>query len=137
TSVTGVGTSFTTELRVGDRITVSGETRTVTAIASNTALTVDVAFSDTANDASVDVLYSLASFRTNANATVAAINDLGYLGLGNGGSALGPLTVYPTNIPQTDVGELSNYSIVLSRLSDSASQGPGIAFGSSTGNSNV
>src|SRR5690606_13510635 len=63
--------------------------------------------------------------------------DLGYLGLGNGGSALGPLTVYPTNIPQTDVGELSNYSIVLSRLSDSASQGPGIAFGSSTGNSNV
>jgi len=34
TTVTGVGTLFTTELIVGDRITVTGQTRTVTAIAS-------------------------------------------------------------------------------------------------------
>ncbi|MDO8335653.1 MAG: right-handed parallel beta-helix repeat-containing protein, partial [Candidatus Saccharibacteria bacterium] len=34
TAVVGVGTKFTTELQVGDRITVSAETRTVTAIAS-------------------------------------------------------------------------------------------------------
>ncbi|MBS1258681.1 MAG: hypothetical protein MAG551_01743 [Candidatus Scalindua arabica] len=53
TTVTGVGTAFTTELAVGDQITVSGETRTISAIASNTSLTVSAAFSDNANDTSV------------------------------------------------------------------------------------
>ena len=40
TSVTGVNTLFTSELRVGNRILVSGEERTVATITSNTALTV-------------------------------------------------------------------------------------------------
>ena len=53
TTVTGVGTAFTTELAVGDTITVSGETRTISAIASNTSLTVSAAFTDNANDTSV------------------------------------------------------------------------------------
>src|SRR3989344_2895046 len=56
TTVTGVGTLFTTELIVGDRITVTGQTRTVTAIASNTSLTVNTAFSNNANDTSPDKL---------------------------------------------------------------------------------
>lgn len=43
-AVAGVGTRFQTEIKVGDRITVSGWTRTVTSIASNTALTVDSNF---------------------------------------------------------------------------------------------
>ncbi len=53
TTVTGVGTAFTTELIVGDQITVSGETRTISAIASDTSLTVSSAFSNNANDTSV------------------------------------------------------------------------------------
>lgn len=53
TAVTGVGTLFLTELKVGDQITVNAETRTVIAIASNTSLTVGVAFTDTANDTSI------------------------------------------------------------------------------------
>ena len=52
TTVTGVNTKFTTQLKVGDRILVSGETRRVTAIASDTSLTVNTAFSDNANDTS-------------------------------------------------------------------------------------
>jgi hypothetical protein len=53
-TVTGVGTLFTTELVVGDYITVTGETRQVTAIATDTSLTVGSAFTDNANDTSPD-----------------------------------------------------------------------------------
>ena len=53
TSVTGVNTLFTSELRVGNRILVSGEERTVATITSNTALTVTAAFTDVANDTSI------------------------------------------------------------------------------------
>lgn len=56
TAVVGVGTAFTTELVVGDRITVTGETRTVTVITNTTNLTVDTAFTDNANDTSPDKL---------------------------------------------------------------------------------
>ena len=54
TTVPGVNTLFLTEIVVGDEIVVSGETRTVTAIASNTSLTVSVAFSNNANDTTPD-----------------------------------------------------------------------------------
>lgn len=52
TAVVGVGTLFTTELAVGNSILVSGETRVVTAITDDLNLTVDLAFTDTANDTS-------------------------------------------------------------------------------------
>ena len=42
TTVTGVGTVFTDTFKVGDTITVNSETRTISAIASNTSLTTDV-----------------------------------------------------------------------------------------------
>lgn len=58
TTVTGVGTLFTTEVHVDDYIVVSGETRRVTAIASATSLTVAAAFTDGANDASPDVIHA-------------------------------------------------------------------------------
>lgn len=45
TNVTGVGTAFTSEVAVGDRITVSGQTRIVATVPGNTSLTVTVAFS--------------------------------------------------------------------------------------------
>ena len=54
TTVTGVGTSFLSDLSIGDEIVVSGETRIVTAIASDTSLTVSVAFSNNSNDATPD-----------------------------------------------------------------------------------
>jgi len=54
TTVVGVGTKFLTELSIGDEIVVSSETRIVTAIATNLSLTVSVATTDTANDATPD-----------------------------------------------------------------------------------
>ena len=54
TTLTGSGTAFLSELSVGDEIVVSSETRIVTAIASDTSLTVSVATTDTANDATPD-----------------------------------------------------------------------------------
>ena len=48
--VVGVNTLFTTELIVGDSITVSAETKVVATITDDTHLTVTVAFSDNAND---------------------------------------------------------------------------------------
>jgi hypothetical protein len=54
TTVTGVNTLFLSEVSVGDEILVSAETRTVSAIASNTSLTVSSATGDTANDTSPD-----------------------------------------------------------------------------------
>lgn len=58
TSVTGVGTLFNTELKVGDTLVISGilsdeevtEKRVVSAITNDTSLTVSEAFSDIAND---------------------------------------------------------------------------------------
>jgi len=46
-TLTGTGTAFNTALRVVDLINVNGEQRKVTAIASATSLTVDVAFEKT------------------------------------------------------------------------------------------
>ena len=54
TTVVGVGTKFLTELSIGDEIVVSSETRIVTAIATNLSLTVSVATTNTADDASPD-----------------------------------------------------------------------------------
>ena len=51
-AVVGVGTRFKSELAVGDRIKVSGEVREIVAIADDTNLTVDVAFSNNLNDIS-------------------------------------------------------------------------------------
>lgn len=49
TALTGTGTKFT-DYRVGDKITVSGETeRTIATIVSDTSLTVTLAFSNTAS----------------------------------------------------------------------------------------
>lgn len=49
TAVTGTNTLFEVQVNVGDNITINGETRKVTAITSNTALTVDSAFLEAAS----------------------------------------------------------------------------------------
>ena len=53
-TVPGSGTAFLSEVSIGDEIVVSGETRVVTSIESDTALTVSVAFSNNSNDATPD-----------------------------------------------------------------------------------
>lgn len=53
TSVTGVGTLFTTELKVGDTIVVGTEKRVVATITNDTSLTVTSAFSDQSNDTAI------------------------------------------------------------------------------------
>lgn len=53
-TVTGSGTAFLSEVSVGDEIVVSGETRIVSAIASDTSLTVSTAFSNNSNDTTPD-----------------------------------------------------------------------------------
>lgn len=82
TTVTGVGTAFQSELNVGDRITVTGETRTVTAIASDTSLTVDTAFTDNANDTSPDKLAAALLIKDAAGNLDFVVSDQGYVGIG-------------------------------------------------------
>jgi len=54
-NVPGTNTLFTSELSIGDEVVVSGETRTIAGITSDTAATVTAAFgSDLANDTSPD-----------------------------------------------------------------------------------
>ena len=55
-NVPGSGTAFNSELSIGDEIVVSGETRIINAITSDTAATVSVSWgSDLANDTSPDI----------------------------------------------------------------------------------
>ena len=55
TSVPGTNTLFTSELSIGDEIVVSGETRTISNITSDTAAVVSAAWgSDLANDTTPD-----------------------------------------------------------------------------------
>ena len=56
----GVGTKFMSELRPGNSIIVTGETRTVATITDDTHLTVTSAFSNGANDTSPDKSFALA-----------------------------------------------------------------------------
>lgn len=53
--VVGTGTAFTTEIEVDDRVVIAGQTRTVTAIADNTHLTINESLSDTVSDGSITV----------------------------------------------------------------------------------
>jgi len=55
TTVTGVSTIFTNEAKIGDKLVVSGETRTIVGITSDTVCTVDVATTDTGNDATPEI----------------------------------------------------------------------------------
>ena len=54
-NVPGTNTLYTSELSVGDEVVISGETRTISSITSDTAAVVSAAFgSDLANDTSPD-----------------------------------------------------------------------------------
>jgi hypothetical protein len=68
TTVTGTSTLFTTELNVGSVIVVGAQVRTVTAIASDTSLTTDIAFSPALSGStitkSMEVIVALGQLRT-------------------------------------------------------------------------
>jgi len=55
TTVPGSGTKFTTQAKIGDQIVVNTETRTITAIASDTSLTIDVLIVAGSADASPEI----------------------------------------------------------------------------------
>jgi hypothetical protein len=87
TTLTGTATFFESELSTGDRINLDcglmvDQFRTVTAITSNTSLTVDRPFFDTESDMTGVALPSAARFDSGAGDPVAAINDSGHLGIG-------------------------------------------------------
>lgn len=52
-AVTGAGTAFTTELRIGQEITINGERKVITSITSTTALTTDSNYQTAAAGASI------------------------------------------------------------------------------------
>jgi hypothetical protein len=92
TTVTGSGTSFMTQIKVGDSIIASGQTRVVTAIASDTSLTTNSSFSPALgggtaysyqraisnfNDGSTDQLRVFASGQVGLNITPGSATKLG------------------------------------------------------------
>ncbi len=58
-TVTGSGTAFTTELRIGQELRINGEQKFITAIASTTSLTVDVAAVATVAGATCNLINDL------------------------------------------------------------------------------
>ena len=55
TTVPGSGTVFTKQAKVGDQIVVNSQTRTITAIASDTSLTVNAVIASGSTDASPEI----------------------------------------------------------------------------------
>lgn len=71
TTLTGTGTTFTNTFRVGDSISVAGETsRVITAIASDTSLTVSVAFATSASGLGYFPTSNLDMFRIQTNGNI-------------------------------------------------------------------
>ena len=131
TAVTGVGTKFLTELQVGDRITVSGETRTVTAITDNLNLTVDVAFSNNANDTTPDRLPAAFRVANSSGTTQFVIKDDGSVNAWSGSLILGTSTQAGSiaisdgssnTVSLVASGIGTNYSLTLPTAAGSTSQ---------------
>ena len=80
TGVTGVNTKFLSEVSIGDQIVVSGETRTVSLVISDTGLVVTSAFSDNDNDTAPDCIPAALMIRRS--------NDTALLDIRNDGSAI-------------------------------------------------
>lgn len=84
TTITGSGTAYLTDLGIGDRISLSsapGTYATVTAIASNTSLTVSAALG---NGTTQTIAYkrAIARYDTAAGAPAVLVNDVGGVALG-------------------------------------------------------
>jgi hypothetical protein len=89
-TVVGTGTAFLTEIAPGDRILVPGdadETMTVVEVASNTSLTVDGAFENTASGQTATCFPAIARFESNDGLSPVVISHEGYVGIGTLGTA--------------------------------------------------
>ena len=84
TTVTGSGTSFLTELHAGDVLDATGYgSRIISAISSNTSLTITNAFStNLASGTSFSFRLPLARFINSSGTTKVAVNALGLVGIG-------------------------------------------------------
>lgn len=81
TTLTGTSTLFLSQIVVGDRITIGAETRTVTAIASDTSLTVNSAFSDVAPTTATRVP-AIMVFEDSSNVLQVLVRENGFVGIG-------------------------------------------------------
>lgn len=86
TSVSGTGTAFLTELGLGDRLVIPGgggsESRVVVAIASDTALTVDTEFENSASGQTATAFPSILRISESSGTVSVLVSDQGFLALG-------------------------------------------------------
>jgi hypothetical protein len=82
TTVTGTSTAFTSELAVGDSIKIGSETFTVSAIASDTSLTLDSAHSAGASGATAYTDPSLFALHNGDSVSKLVVDNSGNVGIG-------------------------------------------------------
>ena len=126
TAVTGVNTLFLTELVPGDRITASGETRTVVSIASDTSLTVDTAFSNNANDTSPDRLRLEFVVTDSSDNVDFIIQDTGNVGIGT----ISPSS--PLHVETTASGTTFGSNIITTLFSQASGRAASLRLGDGT-----
>ena len=82
TTVSGVGTSFTAQLGPGDELRVGAQSRLITAVASDTSLTVDTPFSPSLTSSTFKLRKPIANVVDSTGASVMLINGRGDIGIG-------------------------------------------------------
>jgi hypothetical protein len=82
TGVIGVGTSFLSQVGIGDRVTVNSETRTVLAIADDTHLTVDAVWTANSTGAAITDAGGLFRLDDSSDAARVVVSDQGRVGVG-------------------------------------------------------
>ncbi|MBI5528137.1 MAG: hypothetical protein HY897_17535 [Deltaproteobacteria bacterium] len=82
TTVTGVGTKFTTEVLLGDIVAAQGQKRTVTAITDDTSLTTDTAFSPVLPATAFTYQRAAARITDSTGSSQVVIDALGNMGVG-------------------------------------------------------
>src|SRR5581483_3315903 len=125
TTITGSGTTFTTSLGIGDRISLSSASSTyatVTAIASDTSLTVDTALGDGTSQ-TINVKHSIARFDNASNSTKFGINDLGNVGIGGLANTTDNLLVAAGNVAPGNAATLNALEITSTTNNSSDSSG--------------
>jgi len=113
--VAGTSSYFTTQVGIGDNITVGGETKTVVSIASNSSLTVDSVFSNDNAGAAMAVAKSIFRLDNSANAVKFIVSNSGNVGIGTTSPAElldvnGRLRLAQTTAPETIADKLYNVS---------------------------
>lgn len=82
-SVTGSGTSFSSQLAPGDEVIVGPQSRVVTAVASDTSLSVDAPFSPALTSSTYALRKPIARLDDSAGSTQLVANSRGDVGIGN------------------------------------------------------